>query len=348
MALHSPLSALEPLIDNGKPRFGYFDDALSIINSHDFSFQNPFGEQRSSLARWLSHKEFQYFGGMSERYIFGCALANLAYVAMAFVYVYDIQHQKLWSRSWRSPLGVGFHFADNPCEGETRFKIPLIVDICLGYQKQPRQKTLLIQCKELTLEARMTEDNLEPMSICTRTGYNGWAYTAKSAGQPLFGFIKLHQEQSDLASIGAYGSLDFSTGFMRRETWWNWACSAGVVQRGDFTGQALGLNLSTGVNETSFSENCFWLGGICYPLAQTQFDFNQKNINEPWRIRTHDGVVNLQFSPLGMHREKVRAGLLNTHFRQLFGEFSGCIILNQQEICLDGLKGFVEDQYIKW
>ena len=51
---------------------------------------------------------------------------------------------------------------------------------------------------------------------------------------------------------------------------------------------------------------------------------------------------------MGMHCEKVRAGFLNTHFRQMFGEFKGCIVLNGEEICLDGLKGFVEDQYIKW
>jgi hypothetical protein len=32
----------------------------------------------------------------------------------------------------------------------------------------------------------------------------------------------------------------------------------------------------------------------------------------------------------------------------MFGEFKGSIVLNGEEICLDGLKGFVEDQYITW
>ena len=51
---------------------------------------------------------------------------------------------------------------------------------------------------------------------------------------------------------------------------------------------------------------------------------------------------------MGMHREKIRAGYIASHFRQIFGEFKGSIELNGEEICLDGLKGFVEDQYIKW
>ena len=102
------------------------------------------------------------------------------------------------------------------------------------------------------------------------------------------------------------------------------------------------------VNETSFSENCFWLNGQCYPLNHAQFKFDIKDTLQPWQITADNGQLQLQFQPMGMHREKVRAGFLNTHFRQMFGEFQGCIVLNGEEICLDGLKGFVEDQYIKW
>ena len=347
MTIHF-LAANEPLIVDGKPRLGYFDDALPLINTPDFVYDNPFGQARSDFQKWLGNKEFQYFGGMSDRLIFGCAIANLRYVAIAFVYVYDIKAQKLWSRSWRSPLGLGFDLANNSRQGETHFRIPAIVDIHLRYQDNPREKTLMIKCKGLNIEARMDEQGLQPMSICTRTGYSGWTYTAKSAGQPLYGFVKLNDEHIDLQQIKAYGSLDFSTGYMRRETWWNWACSAGEIQSGARKGQRAGLNLSTGVNETSFSENCFWLNGQCYPLNHAQFKFDIKDTLQPWQITADNGQLQLQFQPMGMHREKVRAGFLNTHFRQMFGEFKGCIVLNGEEICLDGLKGFVEDQYIKW
>ena len=342
------LDAKQALIINGQPRFGYFDDALSTINSQDFVYETPFGSQRADWQKWLGFKEFQYFGGMSNQLIFGCAIAHLRYVAVAFVYVYDIEKRDLWSKSWRSPLGLGFSLASNSLNGETHFKIPALVDIKLNYQDHPRQKTLIIKCKELHIEARMDESQLQPMSICTQTGYNGWTYTAKSAGQPLYGFVELKKQRFDLEKIKAYGSLDFSTGYMRRETWWNWACSAGEIQHGQRKGQSVGLNLSTGVNETSFSENCFWLNGQCYPLHHTQFEFDRKDTLKPWSITANNGALKLRFEPMGMHREKVKAIYLNTHFRQMFGEFTGSIVLNDEEICLDGLKGFVEDQYITW
>ena len=41
------LDAKQALIINGQPRFGYFDDALSTINSQDFAYETPFGSQRN-------------------------------------------------------------------------------------------------------------------------------------------------------------------------------------------------------------------------------------------------------------------------------------------------------------
>lgn len=342
------LESSQPLIINHEPRFGYFDDALALINSQDFIYQTPFGQPRSALQQWIGLKEFQYFGGMSDTLIFGCAIAHLRYVAAAFVYVYDLQKRQLWSRSWRTPLGLGFKLANNPREGHSYFRIPAIVDIQLDYKNNPRQKTLLVKCKDLHIQAQMNEDDLEALSLCTKTGYNGWTYTAKSAGQALTGFIKLDTQHFDLNAINAHGSLDFSTGYMRHETWWNWACAAGEVATGAFKHQKIGLNLSTGVNETSFSENCFWLNGKCHLLQHAQFDFDKNDTLKPWTITANAGQVNLRFEPLGMHREKVRAVYLNTHFRQMFGEFTGYIMHNNNRIDLSGIKGFVEDQYITW
>ena len=45
MTIHF-LAANEPLIVDGKPRLGYFDDALPLINTPDFVYDNPFGQAR--------------------------------------------------------------------------------------------------------------------------------------------------------------------------------------------------------------------------------------------------------------------------------------------------------------
>lgn len=342
------LDAGQPLIVDGQPRFGHFDDALRIINRDDFVYRNAFGEKRSKLAGWVGNKDFQYLGGMSDKLIFGCALAHLRYMAVAFVYVYDTETRQLWSRSWRSPMGLGFKLAGNPREGESRFHLPGLVDIRMTYRNSPREKVLQIHCKDLELEARLDEADFQPMSLCTRTGYSGFTYACKDAGQPLYGFLETQGKRYDLREIRAYGHHDFSCGYMRRETWWNWACFSGEVQEGPRKGQRIGLNVSAGVNETGFSENCFWLNGQLVPLSFTRFDFNADDPMQPWDVSADNGKLQLHFQPMGMHREVVRAGLVTSHFRQVFGEFSGCMLVEGEEISLNGLKGFVEDQYIKW
>ncbi len=151
------LDGNQPLVIDGKPRFGHFADALKQLDRENFLYQNPFGEVNSDFDKWLGCKDFRYFGGMSDSLIFGCAIAHLRYLAVAFVYVYDVDSGQLWSRSWRSPLGLGFKLADNPRAGESTFRIPGIVNITMRYNDSPREKILLLKCRGLTIEARLDD-----------------------------------------------------------------------------------------------------------------------------------------------------------------------------------------------
>lgn len=343
MTMPASIPAPGTLIVNGSPRLGQFPDSLREIRHQDFRLLTPFGKPAGRFANWMGFKQFQYFGGMSEKLIFGCALAHLRHVAVAFVYVHDLETGELFSRSYRSPLGIGMTLADNPVSGESRFKLPG-VDIRMGYQAHPREKTLSIKLGTLlSIEARMPETGFEPMSLCTRTAYSGWVYANKTAGLDIQGELSLQGQSFDLAGIGAMGHHDFSCGFMRRETFWNWACFSGVSD-----GHRLGLNLSCGVNETSFTENCLWLDGKLIKVNLTRFEFDQQDLMQPWRVYSDDGQVDLHFTAVGLHREQLNLGLVASNFKQLFGRFDGQLRVDGKIINIRSLPGFVEDQYAKW
>jgi len=339
MSLLSP----DSLMHNGRPRFGQFDQSLHAIDADTFRLQTPFGKPASALANWRGYKQFQYFGGMSQRLIFGCALAHLRYVGVAFVYIYDLDSGELFSRSWRSPFGMGLSLGNNPVRAESHFKWPG-VDIHMGYHEAPREKTLLVRIKGKTLiDARMPEIDFEPMSLCTRTAYSGWVYANKTAGLAIQGELHHQDQRFDLAELGAMGHHDFSCGHMRRETYWNWACFSGMSE-----GRRLGLNLSCGVNETSFTENCLWLDGQLIKVNLTRFEFNQDDFMQPWRVYSDDGSVDLRFTAIGMHKEVLDAGFIASNFKQIFGRFDGELRIAGQILPIRGLPGFVEDQYAKW
>jgi hypothetical protein len=121
---------------------------------------------------------------------------------------------------------------------------------------------------------------------------------------------------------------------MRRETFWNWACLSGEVQ-----GQRVGLNLSCGVNETSFTENCFWLDG---ELLGGQCAF---------RVRSRSSIAAMDHPPsttvrcrcvsrAKLHQERLDLGLLASNFKQLFGRFSGTLHAHGRTLrCTSRIRG---------
>ncbi len=342
------MHATDTLLVDDEPLLGRFSGSLRYIDGQRDIGRNAFGRPRSALARSLGYKQFQYFGGMSSRFIFGCALVDLGYLNSAFVYIVDTTTGETFKRSLRRPGHWGMTLADNPVEGVSLFEAGR-VEVSQIYREDPREKSLFVRVgNELNIEATMPEAGFEPMSLCTRAGYQGWVYANKTAGLPLKGKLVWRGEVHDLEALGAMGHHDYSCGYMRRETFWNWACLSGIGQAADGRAVALGLNLSCGVNETSHSENCLWLDGRLVEVGGTCFEFDRQDVLKPWRVTTRDGQVDLLFTPLGLHQEKMNIGLLASNFRQVFGRFDGHFRVNGTTYSVTSLSGFVEDQFVRW
>lgn len=339
----------DSLIDaDGRPRFGLFPDSVARINGRDSDYRTPMGGRASRWARHFHYKRFQYFGVLSDELLIGCAFADTAYLAMAFFYLYDTATGKLTEHTWRSPLGRALRLSDSPLEGESRFEQGK-VRIRMGYQQAPqgqRHKNLHVDLPGLRLEAALLEPaGYQPMSICTRTGINGWTYANKVAGVPISGELETDGRRLDLAQLGAAGGHhDFSAGYMRRETFWNWACLSGRI--GELQ---IGLNLSCGVNETVVNENCLWIDGRMIKVDGVAFDYDADHLDRPWHLRSRCGQIELDFTPQGRHQERLNLGLFASNFQQLFGRFQGEIRPHgEAPLTVHDLHGFVEEQYAKW
>lgn len=344
----APDSLIAP---DGQPVFGLFDASVGRVNGRDFDYCSPMGARRGALAKRFHYKQFQYFGVLGETMLAGCALAHTGYIGLAFVYAYDTVAGKLHSETFRVPLGRGLSMSDSPVSGQSGLSVRG-ADIRMGYARRADGglgKTLAVRtARGLRIDAALIEPaDYEVLSVCTRTGYSGWTYTNKVAGLPVSGHVESPLGRSELAADGACGNHDFSTGYMRRETFWNWACLSGHAG-----GKMVGLNLSCGVNETSFSENCVWIDGRRHATGPALFDFDRNRPEKPWRITAGDdrtaARVDLVAAPAGLHAEKLNLGLFASNFRQYFGPFKGTITAEGHTTRIDGLWGFVEDQYAKW
>jgi hypothetical protein len=336
---------MERLIQaNGQPHFGIFPQAVGEVNYRDFDFRSPMGRPLGALAKWRRFHQFQYFGLISDQLIGGCALANLSLAGIGFVYLFHPASGRMIERQFKLPLGIGSQFSQHPNNGVCELHSGKNL---LRLENHGSEKRLWVELDDGTrINAHFSEQSpaFQPMCLNTPTATNGWVYAQKVAGVRCEGSVQSSLGTFDLASIDAFAHHDWSAGYMRPETFWNWACLSG--QAGD---QRVGLNLSCGVNETSFTENCFWLDGELIKVDTVRFSYDRDNEMAPWRIQSFDGQVDLQFEARGLHKERLNLGFIASNFKQIFGQFRGELRPHGRPVvAIDNLWGFVEDQYVKW
>jgi len=336
---------------HGKTYFGRFKYPVNEVNVSDADYRTPMNKHAGRWKKHFNFKRFQYFGVISKEFIFGCALADLRYIGAVFIYVYRISDGKMMTWQFKKPLSFGLELTNRPDNGVSTFKSGN-KKIQMKYQlnaQNERRKILEVNFGlQLKINAEMFEpDHYESMVLCTPTAVNGWVYAQKTAALPVLGEIECALGKFNLQDANSYGHHDYSAGYMRRETFWNWACFSG--KNNNNTSPAIGLNVSWGVNETGYSENCFWVDHVLHTLPQVQFKFDRDNEHSTWRISSENKQIDLSFTPEGMHKEHMNAGFMATNFKQIFGRFKGYMTTKEgKRYDIENQYGFVEDQYSKW
>lgn len=334
------------ILSDGKPRFGLFDSPINEINQRDFDYKTVLDRQASHLAKYFRFNQFHYIGLISEEVIIGLAIVDLKIVSNAFVYFYSVKEKKFFEQSFLQPFSLQTRFDKKPDNGITSFNKG-DTQFYIAASNSPRSRHIKLNLKSGDfLEVSLTEPaGFTPLALCTRSGYNGWTYTQKANALDVEGMLSWEKKHYVLRSPAMLGSYDWSCGYMRSETFWNWGSLSGMLE----DGRRIGLNIAAGTNETGFTENIFWLNGEPHKIDTVDFNFDRDNILLPWRIRSYDGRLNLLFRPEGIRKEKINALLIASNFKQLFGRYYGEMMTRQGEtIRLHGQLGFAEDHYAKW
>ena len=332
---------------DGNVRLGIFSEAIADVNYRDYALTTPFGRPAWRWARHFGFNQFQFLGALSEDLVFGCALADIKYAGTAFVYLYEPSSRRLAEHSFQAPLARGIRFDQAPETGRASLQSRRAqIEMRAGVAPHHRRLAVTVTGGP-TIEAYFDEETppQQPMRISTRAGATGWVFARKTAGMPVSGRVRWNGREFDLAAIGARGHCDWSAGYMRRETFWNWGCLAGTTANG----RTLGMNVACGVNETSFTENCFWLDGALHKIDSVAFTYDRTDLMRPWRLQSFDGRLDLAFEPQASHAEQLNAWIVASNFHQLFGRYHGRLVTAVgEEIRLAGMLGYAESHYAKW
>ncbi|SFM11309.1 DUF2804 domain-containing protein [Marinobacter zhejiangensis] len=327
--------------DNGRVRTGVLQMPIDEVNYLDYDLRTVMDRPRSALARRWRFNQFQFVSAMGPDWLFGLAIVDLKLVSNAFFYLYDFRTGEMLERSLLQPLAWRTDIAPRPETGKAVF-VQGSTRITIEPGGSGRRVTVE-DGNRINIDLQMTGDE-DPLRMASQAGYNGWVFTRKSAGLPVTGSVRWEGREFQCGDNWR-GAIDWSCGYMRRETAWNWASLAGCTA----DGHSVGLNLAAGVNETGVTENALWLDGRCIKLEMAQFEFDRYDPSAPWRVTTTDGRVDLRFVPSGVRKERMDVLLMASNFRQYAGTFEGEVRDELGNVVtVSGLRGLMEDHYARW
>lgn len=332
---------------DGTIPFGTFEEPIGTINYLDYALRSPFRELLPPEQREKQFVHFHFIGFASPTFIAGCSLSRANETTTVFFYLFHRQSGQMIKRGCKAREGDLASINLNPDDGISHIS-GKGMDVQFISSHEGLGKNLIVDLdgtNVLNMAFSEISTPFDTLRLNTPTGPNGWTYCQKVAGIPATGSVSFEGHIYDLKEIGAFAHHDFTAGFLRRDTFWNWACVTGE----DSAGHAIGLNLSNGVNETGFSENVFWIDGKREPAGLIHFDYNVDDLSQPWTITSNDNKLHLTFQPEGQYGAFNPGSSTPTDFTQLFGRFEGSFSLSDgTEICVDQLPGFCERQFSIW
>ncbi len=323
--------------NNGRIDFGVYDNIISDINYMDYNLEKPMGRKINGIFKKIRFNQFNFIGIIGPELMAGFAIVRFKGLSNGFFYVFDRKTNKLFETK---KIGTGFNASinTNPSRLDSHFNFP-------GMKINLKDNKVSADGKNIHIVATLGSEHKEPLRVCTRAGYRGWVFTEKTSPLSINGTLKYDDKSIDLSSPEYMALIDWSAGYMRRNTCWNWAAIASMLP----DGRSIGLNLASGVNETGFTENAFWINGKMIKIDTINFRFDPDNLMQNWEITSFDKKLNLVFTPENFREERTNAIVIGSRFTQLMGSFEGCVITDEGEsILIKDVPGWTEDHYAKW
>lgn len=340
----SPLGPTAPysklIMADGQPRYGRQPYGVKEINYQDFDYQSPMGKSRSHWAKHLRFNQFQFILCYLEPYTLSLGIVKVGLSSYAFCSLWSVDNGWHFDRRWLHPLGGKTRCGLYPETSLFEFQHK---DSFLIIEPKPRGRRIRIHLPKLC-EADLFIEDKKPalLSLCSRAGYDGFTFTQKRSGIRVSGqlhlantrLINAHLANKPLTNkppfnLEGHAIIDWSAGFMRQHTFWNWANAFGSIPTGEHNKHLnWALNLAAGVNDTGINENALWLGQHLYALPNVLFEFDRQSLNSTWRIYAENNQLELCFTPMALRQEKLNLGFSASHFKQLYGKLTGTIHMN--------------------
>ena len=327
---------------DGLPQFGTSTGRFLKV---DFS-QLQGAYRHSALTQFLRTKRWVYQFIATPELAMLWAIVDVGYSSNAFATVVHLESGRVLADL--SQLGLprpAVHVSDETgVQTAAHFRMPGVS--LAAYQNSGQAYfNSSLKTRDLEGEARLLTAEAAPfLAVVAPVEGHGVNVTHKHAALKSFGWVDVQGQRFSLD--GGVGGLDFTNGILARETSWRWGFACGRLP----DGTPVGFNLVEGFNESrdDVNENAAWVGNQLFPLGRARFEWNKSDVLERWHVRTTDGSLEMEFTPIAVHREFRDLKLVKSHFQQPIGRWNGVLTLDGKTISLSQVAGVTEDQQVRW
>jgi hypothetical protein len=163
-------------------------------------------------------------------------------------------------------------------------------------------------------------------------------YTRRSPWYSAEGVIQIGSSEIFFSRGSGWGIFDWNRGVRPPSDLRFWASGCGLAE-----GRQIGFTVGYNSADSSLgTENAFFLDGRLHKLDQVTFHIPSAK-PAPWRFTSNDNRLEMVFSPHQERDEKHQMFFYSLKRRQLFGSFSGRVVLDGgSELTFRDITGFYE------
>ena len=298
-------------------------------------------------------KEWDYYYIGNSKFGVALTIADNSYMALASVSFLNFETGEQVTKSKMKFFTFGkLSLPNTSIAGLTKVSWK---GIEMSFENKNNQRKLnvfyknFVNNKDFRLEVVLKETNQDSLVISTPfKKKRHFYYNQKINNLSANGYCKFN-DQFYYFDETSSAVLDWGRGIWTYNNTWYWASI-----NGEYLGKRIGMNLGYGFGDTSAaSENMFYLNGHSYKLSDVRFDIptlknGKHEYLKPWTFRSSSGDISLKFDPVLHRKANMNLLFLKSNQNQVFGLFSGYVMVNGKQEYFENVPGFAEKVHNLW
>ena len=324
-------------------------DAWGNLNESGYAKTLIKNYNRLSIsARKSRIKEWDYYYVGNSQYGVAFTIADNSYMGLGSVSLLDFVNKKYITKSvmkWFTYGRIGLPSTSRI--GDVEF---LSKKLKLTFRNDGKKRILTVHYHkfdgicDFDCEVELFDEPSESMVIATPFNkkhhfyYNQKINCMRAKGSATVGG-KVYSFYED----DSFAVLDWGRGVWTYSNTWYWSSLNSKVN-----GKKIGFNLGYGFgNNTNATENMLFYDGKAYKIEHVTFHIpvDEKGHDDylkPWKFTSNDKSVELDFVPILDRKDYTNALIIKSLQHQVFGKFSGTLVINGEKIVIKDLVGFAE------